>query len=1355
MTRRRKIAVAAAAAALLLAGLGVGAVWLVQSRWFYRQVRARLVRTVEEATGGRVEISTFLFDWRTLRAEVRGFTLHGTEPAGKPPLLTARSIAVGLKIVSLVRRDVDVRSVEVASPRVYVIVGPDGRTNIPQPRVKSRTNAAETILKLAIGQFTVTGGVFEVEGRGATPFDARGRDLAALFRYAAAPARYEGSVRVKPLEVEVKDGTRVPLDVAATATLESNRLTVTSARVSTGASALDVKGAVEDWTNPRGAFQYDARVSLGDVTRIFRVPELRGGEAEAKGTLAWSGSEQAKATGTIRAWNVGYRDSTLEIRGGRFDGTTAAVPGEILVSGGRISGTYVSRIGRAPAEGRIAAIVLRSRRLELNGVALNGLGGTFLGQARLEDWTHYTIAGDVAGFAARRVVALYSREPLPWDALAAGPVKVEGSLRDKRALRASGELAVTPVEGSAPVHGQITAQYEARGETLDLGRSELSLPSSHAVFAGAFGKTMQATLETRDLRDLLPLLGTSAADLPLAMNGGTARFEGTVTGTLDRPRFAGKLTATGFTVEGRPLDSLRADVTASPDRVQLQNAVAARGAVTAVFDAQAALADWKLGDASAIYGKAQVVKAPVGDVLALADVQSAPMTGAVTAAAQFSGSVARPVVQGTVEIDAGAWRGEPFDRAAGQVAYSGDTWTLRSGEIAAGAKEVQVAAWFRHEPGRLDTGRVHFEVRTNVMPLEQVAILRTARPGVKGTLHVKASGDLELTPALRLESLEADAVAEGLELNGQPLGQAHLTAASEGAALKAHLEARIAGSAVRGDAMARLEGDDPATGTVTFSRIDMAQLRPWLSKDAGAAPVTGFAQGEIKIDGPLLKPEAIRAEVRLPLLEVGPTPSAGVPMTLALHNQGPIVATVVNGVATLTSLRLVGRATDVAVTGKINLKDANPIDARVAGRIDLAAVHDFNPDFTASGFVTADAGVRGTFAAPRITGRVQFQNAAFNVADVPNGISGAAGVILFTGDRATIQTFTGETGGGKVDLTGFAGFEQNHLVFQLHARANEVRIRYPEGVSTVADANLRLTGTSDRSTLSGTVTIRRTGFNPQSDFSSVIARSAEPVRTPSARTGLLGGINFDVQIESAPDIQFQSSLTQDLQVDVNLRLRGTLSNPALVGRINITQGQVVFYGTKYTIHQGSIAFYNPLKIEPVFDIDLDTKARGIDITLTISGPLNKLNLTPRSDPPLQFSEIVQLLATGDAPALDPTLAAAGPATASQGWQQMGASALLGQAIASPVAGRLQRFFGVSRLRIDPTQPGIETMNPQARVTLEQQITPDITFTYVTVVTSSNPQVVRMEWAFARQWSAVLLREENGVFGLDFFFKKRF
>jgi len=244
-----------------------------------------------------------------------------------------------------------------------------------------------------------------------------------------------------------------------------------------------------------------------------------------------------------------------------------------------------------------------------------------------------------------------------------------------------------------------------------------------------------------------------------------------------------------------------------------------------------------------------------------------------------------------------------------------------------------------------------------------------------------------------------------------------------------------------------------------------------------------------------------------------------------------------------------------------------------------------------------------------------------------------------------------------------------------------------------------------------------------------------------------------VQVETAPDSQFETSLTEGIQAEATLRLRGTLTNPAVLGRVTISQGKLQFFGTQYTVSQGTISFYNPIKVEPILNIDLETKARGIDITLSVSGPLNKLTLTPRSDPPLQFSEIVALLAQGRAPTSDPSLMRR-QTEAPQTFQQAGASALLGSAIANPVAGRLQRFFGVSKIRIDPSLSGVEN-NPQARLTLEQQVTPNLTFTYITNVTTSNPQIVRVEWAVSRQWSIVALREENGLLGLDFYFKKRF
>ena len=54
-----------------------------------------------------------------------------------------------------------------------------------------------------------------------------------------------------------------------------------------------------------------------------------------------------------------------------------------------------------------------------------------------------------------------------------------------------------------------------------------------------------------------------------------------------------------------------------------------------------------------------------------------------------------------------------------------------------------------------------------------------------------------------------------------------------------------------------------------------------------------------------------------------------------------------------------------------------------------------------------------------------------------------------------------------------------------------------------------------------------------------------------------------------------------------------------------------------------------------------------------------------------------------------------------------------------MAGRLQRYFGVSRIKIDPNLTGLGN-NPEAQITMEQQISRDITFTYVT---SLAPQLL--------------------------------
>ena len=106
----------------------------------------------------------------------------------------------------------------------------------------------------------------------------------------------------------------------------------------------------------------------------------------------------------------------------------------------------------------------------------------------------------------------------------------------------------------------------------------------------------------------------------------------------------------------------------------------------------------------------------------------------------------------------------------------------------------------------------------------------------------------------------------------------------------------------------------------------------------------------------------------------------------------------------------------------------------------------------------------------------------------------------------------------------------------------------------------------------------------------------------------------------------------------------------------------------------------------------------------------------------------------------------------------GASALLSEAISSQLGGRVERLFGITRFRVDPGLAGVGTsgsgQNAAARVTVEQQVSPNLNVTYVSNVSSTQQQVIQVEYNVTRTISVVALRDQNGTFGVDVKFKKR-
>jgi translocation and assembly module TamB len=56
--------------------------------------------------------------------------------------------------------------------------------------------------------------------------------------------------------------------------------------------------------------------------------------------------------------------------------------------------------------------------------------------------------------------------------------------------------------------------------------------------------------------------------------------------------------------------------------------------------------------------------------------------------------------------------------------------------------------------------------------------------------------------------------------------------------------------------------------------------------------------------------------------------------------------------------------------------------------------------------------------------------------------------------------------------------------------------------------------------------------------------------------------------------------------------------------------------------------------------------------------------------------------------------------------------------------------------------------------VEQQVTRNLTVTYVSNVSSTQQQVIQVEYIVTHNISIVGLRDQNGTFGMDIKFKKR-
>jgi translocation and assembly module TamB len=1327
---KRIFRVSATVVAVLAVGGAVALVGVLRSEWLRSKLRERIVAETEKATGGRVEIGRFDFDWRKLEAKVAPFVLHGKERPDEPVFFKAASIHVGLRIGSLLRKDIYLRSLIVDRPELRVFVYPDGTTNVPQPRVRRRgPPMIERFISLSIRHFELRDGLAEVSSH-RVPLNLRGDDLQAALDYHASVPSYMGHVSSRKLHVDSKYMHDAAFDFDSDVTIQTAGLTFSKTVLDTGKSRVVANGSLHSWSAPSAEFDYDARLLLADVASVAPIPVEPVGDLWSKGKIALSfdGGFKLRLDGNAVARDLAYRDTRVRVSGV-----------------GVRTGYHVDRDG-----------------ILMPNIVASVLGGRFEGRAAVKrGFRIVEVEGSVHNIGLDEITRVSSQPKLAWSGIASGPVRLEGAIEAGRArdftLQANMDIQRAP--GGIPIRGNLDLIYDQSAGSLRLGNSSLETDSTRITLSGTLGETLRAGIRTSDLNDMLPGLAMVSIDipreLPLRLTNGSAAADFVVSGPLSRPAISGRVQLRRFESHGRAFDSLTADVAASFQEFEARNVVLIQGAARVTGVVRLGLESWKLTDSGELAANLKLRGMDMKQIAAEAG-RKWPVSGEVAATAEVRGNYGAPIADVDVTVDRPVAYGENFDQLRAEVRTTNRSVEVKSAVLRLGRSRMALSGVYLRQGSDWATGAARFEVEVTALMLDQLKHVRDVEPGLSGAAVLKAKGTARITKSVfDLDTLDAELRVGGISVGSSPLGTLRATGRTRNDMLDLQIHGTIRGSELHGSGQWKLSGDYPGRGEIQFEPLTLAALHEIAvrGKVERELPFAGSVGGTVTITGALRKPETLQAGVILPKIEVKANPRqplrAGLRgQDIVLRNTVPVELSATTKSVTIERASFAATDTSLEAAGRVTFNAQSPWDVVVKGRMNLAILQLFNSDLIAEGNALLNANLRGPLRDPQVGGRLELKDASLYLNDLPAGVDNVNGVVTFDRNRANIESLTAEVGGGRIGFGGFIGFANGVLLYRVQASADQMRVRQG-GVSVTANALLNLTGTSENGLISGTVTVLRAGFAPRADLGGLLAQTTQPLPAPAAPNEYLRGLSFDVRIESGPSLTFQTSLTRDVQAEAELRLRGNAARPVLLGDISVSQGEVQFFGNKYTINRGDVRFLNPTKIDPVFDVDLATKARGITVNIAFTGTLNKLNLTYRSDPPLQTNDIIALLAVGR----DPTTSAFANAQSRSNLLQSGANTL-GAAVAAPVSSRLQRFFGVSRLKIDPQLTGVENI-PQARLTLEQQVSRDITLTYITNLARTQEQLVRVQWDINREWSAIAVREENGVFGIDFQYKKRF
>ena len=1417
---------------VVLVLLAIGVTWYTTTPDFERRVKKELVSTLEDATGGRVELGGISLHLWHLAIEADGLVIHGLEGPGEAPYLSAEKILLRAKINTVISHTVGrgaqshigLSFLRVEQPHVHLIIDKDGKTNQPVPKKPSTSTSPvqDTLLDLQAGRVELANGLVVVNDR-AIPFDVAAKDLDAQVNYLSKSDRYGMNIDLHDLRTKMAKEPEAQSKLHVEAELGRDAAVLKAFDLHTGEhSELTATGSLNHFAKPEFAAAVDGNLELKQVAILGGVDGLDAGSLElhVKGHNCTTAPQEAQkqphfwqrrhpmdaaapstkvlpadpdctkgylVVGEVKLHDAGYRNASVRVHNINGGAQLHVTPTELLftaltgyLSGGG-SATGELRIsnwlGEVPASAPATSPTTVAAAQTANKAAV-GVGA----KAPVESVTitpvqraHALLNVSINKIALRSILEIVQSKSgdFGFDTAFSGPVKAEWGgpateIADTVNVDADVKFAPTGVRtrgaiANIPVNGEAIAHYRGQQQVVNIDTFLARTPQSTIDANGVLGvnkgdplTSLRLDASVRDLGEydqLLTSLGVQSngkkgsAALPIVLHGSLG-FQGTARGRLADIDVKGHLQANDLFLHAGTqadvhIDSVVADAEYQPRGISVGSSTIKRG--SAVLTAAGTFSPRRVvprrggvsyvwDDGSVVNAKLNLNNAPLDDVLDLAGQKGKyPVTGTLSVNGQAQGTLKALNGSGEVNLVDGEAYGERYESVLVDATVAGKQ--IEATQLLVKLHGMQIAG---NGGYNMASEQLHAHVQGDNLLLSKFDTVQKQKLPLDGVLNLRADARGTVTEP----GLKANLGLTQITYSGKALGEVTAEAHSQGKTAYLALNSTLVGAQLAATATTQLVGDYDTQAKVMLSGLDIAKPMALFAASPGLA-ASSRIDGVIAVSGPLKNPNALAGTAELNPLEA-------TLQGITLKSDGPLRANLRNGVATLEALHITGQDTDLRASGSaVVLGVTDPkggkLDVNATGSINTAIAHTFNPDVNTKGKVEFKIAAGGKVKDPELTGTIDFDHVDAALDGVSNGLTNLNGQMVFNENRLEAKNLTATTGGGQLTFGGFVLYKGG-IYADLSLKAQKVRYRL-NGLSTTADADIRLQGGADGARLSGSVLITRFTVGADVDFAAFAGSGG--VAPPPDPNSLLNKILLDIKVTSSPQLDFQNSYAK-LAGTVNLAVRGTLAEPTVLGRVQITDGSATFAGTTYQLQRGNIYFTNPVRIDPVIDLDATARVENYDITIGVHGTSTSLKPTYRSEPPLTEADIFSLLALGKTQeeaqisSTQQTQAGTDPTT----------NALLGGALNATVSNRVSKLFGGGSVKIDPAFVGT-LGNSGPRITVQQQLTQQLSVTFATSVNAQTQQLIQVAYQLNENQSLVATRDEVGVFSIVYKLRQRY